>query len=141
VLLHNILLHSVDKNREQLAASCLENTITYGALDDLTSRLCHCFIDNGVKPGDRVCIYLDKSINSLISIFAILKAGAVYVPLDASAPVNRITTIINDSNPVAILSTGSKIITIVDKLPENCMLVIFDKVSDLKYQNGVIFQY
>jgi len=141
VLLHNILLHSVDKNREQLAASCLDSTITYGELDDLTSRLCNCFINNGIKLGDRVCIYLDKSINSLISIFAILKAGAVYVPLDASAPVNRITTIINDSNPVAILSTSSKVITIVDKLPKNCMLVIFDEVSSLKYQNGVIFQW
>lgn len=141
MLLHNILLNSVDKNREQLAASCFDSTITYGELDDLTSRLCNCFINNGVRPGDRVCIYLDKSINSLISIFAILKAGAVYVPLDASAPANRITTIINDSNPVAILSTGAKIITIVDKLPANCMLVIFDKVSGLKYQSGVIFHW
>ena len=43
----------------------------------------------GVRPGDRVGIYLRKSIDSVAAIYGILKAGAAYVPVDPGAPAER----------------------------------------------------
>lgn len=126
MLLHNILARSVDENKSKLVAQCGDESISYGELDNLSNKLCHCLISNGIKVGDRVCIYLDKSINSLISIFAILKSGAVYIPLDPGAPANRLITIINDSSAAAILSTTSKINKIANKLSEDQILIVFD---------------
>ena len=141
MLLHDILVNSANENKRRLVARCSDSTITYGELDDLSNRLCHCLIDKGIKVGDRVCIYLDKSINSLVSIFGILKAGAVYVPLDPGAPVNRIATIINDSSPFAILSVSSKALKIVDKLTVGCVLILCDNIGNVKYPNEVILQW
>jgi amino acid adenylation domain-containing protein len=131
MLLHEILVNSANENKRKLAARCGSESITYGELDELSNKLCHCLLDHGVQVGDRVCIYLDKSINSLISIFGILKAGAVYVPLDPGAPHNRIETIINDSNPTAILSVSSKIMKIVDKLRQKDLLILFDNTDNV----------
>jgi amino acid adenylation domain-containing protein len=116
MLLHEILVHSANESKRKIAARCSDDSITYEELDDLSNKLCHCLIDKGIEVGDRVCIYLDKSIYSLISIFGILKSGATYVPLDPGAPTNRVITIINNSKPAVILSTSVKITKILNDL-------------------------
>ena len=70
--------------------------ITYGHLAALSDRLrdrLHCC---GVRTGDRVGIYLQKSIDTVAAIFGILKAGACYVPVDPGAPTSRNAYIFND---------------------------------------------
>lgn len=142
MLLHDILAYSADENKRKLVARCGDDSLTYGELDDLSNKLSHCLISKGIKVGDRVCIYLDKSINSLISIFAILRSGAIYVPLDPGAPVNRITTIINDSRPFAILSTTQKIKKIVDKLSKDQILIVCDNdISSISYPKSQFIQW
>lgn len=139
MLLHDILTHSVNDNGgKRLAARCLSDTITYEELDNLSNKLSHCLINVGIKCGDRVCIYLDKSINSLIALFGILKAGAIYIPLDPGAPANRVGMIIKDSNSVAVLSVYSKAIKILDKLPNDGVLILFDNPEKIDYFNGTV---
>ena len=60
--------------------------------DRLRDRLCHL----GVGPGDRVGIYMRKSIDAVIAIFGVLKAGAAYVPVDPNAPAARNAYILNN---------------------------------------------
>jgi amino acid adenylation domain-containing protein len=61
----------------------------------------------GVGPGDRVGVYLRKSIDSVATIFGILKAGAAYVPVDPGAPARRNAYILNDcSVRVAVVEEG-----------------------------------
>ena len=64
-------------------------TITYRELGELSDRLRDHLVALGVEPGDRVGIYLRKSIDTVASIFGVLKAGAAYVPVDPSAPPAR----------------------------------------------------
>jgi amino acid adenylation domain-containing protein len=66
-----------------------KGSITYRELDALTDRLRDRLMRLGVRPGDRVGFYLHKSIDSIASIYGILKTGAAYVPVDPSAPVSR----------------------------------------------------
>ena len=64
-------------------------SISYGELDALSDRLRDRFAALGVKKGDRVGLYLHKSIDALAVIFGALKAGAAYVPVDLGAPAAR----------------------------------------------------
>lgn len=65
------------------------NSITYLELDRLSDRLRDRLIHFGVQPGDRVGFWIRKTIDSVATIFGILKAGAAYVPVDPSAPATR----------------------------------------------------
>ena len=70
--------------------------ITYGALGELSDRLRDRLCAMGVSQGDRVGIYLAKSIDAVASICGILKAGAAYVPVDPGAPSARNAFILNN---------------------------------------------
>lgn len=71
-------------------------TITYGELGRLSDGLRDRLVHQGVHPGDRVGIYLHKSIDSVVAIFGILKTGAAYVPVDPDAPPARGAFILNN---------------------------------------------
>ncbi len=64
-------------------------TISYRELGELSDRLRDRLVALGVAPGDRVGIYLRKSIDTVASIFGVLKTGGAYVPVDPSAPPAR----------------------------------------------------
>jgi amino acid adenylation domain-containing protein len=66
-----------------------KGSITYGELDTLTDRLRDRLVGLGIQRGDRVGFYLRKSVDSIASIYGILKSGAAYVPVDPGAPVSR----------------------------------------------------
>jgi amino acid adenylation domain-containing protein len=79
-------------------------TISYEALASLSDRLRDRLCALGVRPGDRVGIYMRKSIDAVAAIFGILKAGAAYVPVDPGAPAERDAYILcNCSVKVAIV--------------------------------------
>ena len=77
--------------------------ITYGTLDRLSSRLRDRLHAMGVRPGDRVGIYVGKSIDSVAAICGILKSGAAYVPVDPTAPPARNAYILNNCRVAALI--------------------------------------
>lgn len=95
--LHGYLKNSTQRHPNRVAVEEPgRGAITYRQLealsDRLRDRLCHL----GVGRGDRVGIYMHKSIDALVSIFGILKAGAAYVPVDPAAPAARNAYILGD---------------------------------------------
>jgi amino acid adenylation domain-containing protein len=89
-LLHDFLARSALSDPEQTAVvEPGEGSITYGELAALAGRVRDRLHALGVKPGDRVGIYMRKSIDTVASICGALEAGAVYVPVDPSAPSQR----------------------------------------------------
>jgi amino acid adenylation domain-containing protein len=79
-------------------------SITYGDLAALSSRLRDRLISRGVRPDDRVGIWMPKSIDAVVSILAILKTGAAYVPVDPTAPAARNSYILNDCTVSAVIA-------------------------------------
>lgn len=73
-----------------------ETVVTYAQMIQRTNQLAHFLRAHGVHKGDRVGIYLHKSLESVIALFGILKAGAAYVPLDPSLPAERLSFVIQD---------------------------------------------
>jgi amino acid adenylation domain-containing protein len=83
---------------------------SYKELDNEIRKTKELLIKKGVRENDKVCIFLERSIDSVVSMFAILEIGAVYVPIDISYPKERIDYIIGDTN--------AKLIITVNKLKE-----------------------
>jgi amino acid adenylation domain-containing protein len=79
--------------------------MTYAELEERSSRLARLLADLGVERGDRVGLFLEKSLESLVGIYGVLKAGAAYVPLDPRAPRARIAYMVRDCG-IRLLLTG-----------------------------------
>jgi amino acid adenylation domain-containing protein len=107
-LLPHFVTRSARRYPDRPAVVFGETTITYRQLDELTNRIARILIGEGVRRGDRIGIYMNKSESSVVSIYGILKAGAVYVPLDANAPEQRIGYIIDNCSIRMILTSTAK---------------------------------
>jgi amino acid adenylation domain-containing protein len=80
------------------------HSIDYRDLHGKSSYLAHRLREKGCKPGDKIAILLDKSIEAIAAIFGILKSGAVYIPLDSDSPANRLEYIVRDIGARAIIT-------------------------------------
>ncbi len=86
-----------------LAAVYQGHSLTYSELNRQANQLAHQLIELGVQPDDRVAICAQRSLEMLVGLVAILKAGACYVPIDAAHPAERLRYLLDDSAPVAVL--------------------------------------
>jgi amino acid adenylation domain-containing protein len=95
--LHDNLTRSAQSHPDNIAVvQPGQGAISYAELDLLTDRLRDHLRESGVRPGDRVGFYFRKSINSIASIYGILKSGAAYVPVDPGSPASRNAFIFHD---------------------------------------------
>nr|QMN69943.1 PsoB [Pseudomonas putida] len=101
---------------EACAVSQGDQALSYGELNRRANRLAHRLIELGVQCGDRVALCLPRSIERLIGLLAVLKAGAAYVPVDPSYPPARIAYLLADSSP-ALLVADSTVAGLPGELP------------------------
>ncbi|WP_425443753.1 amino acid adenylation domain-containing protein [Streptomyces pini] len=80
------------------------DALTYAELDARAGRLARALRADGVEPGDRVAVALERSTSTLVAVLAVLKAGAAYVPVDPAHPAERIRLLLEDSGARAILT-------------------------------------
>jgi amino acid adenylation domain-containing protein len=108
MLLHQLLDRSAKVWPNSPAVEDEEvGTITYEKLANLSDRLRDRLQFAGVRRGDRVGIYLRKSIDAVASIFGVLKTGAAYVPVDPNAPLARNAYILNDCSVKVVVVENS----------------------------------
>jgi len=77
---------------------------TFGKLETAANRLANNLISRQIRSGDRVAIFLDNSVETVLSIFAVLKAGGVFVVLASSTKPARLVTILNDCDATALVT-------------------------------------
>lgn len=94
---------TVKKYRNKNALCYEGEWITYDQLDVLASKVAVRLIKAGVRPNDRVAVIAKKSLEVVIGICGIIRAGAAYVPIDPSYPEERIWFILEDSQPKVVL--------------------------------------
>lgn len=103
------LRHWAGKRPEAPAVEFQGEAMTYGELDRRSSALARTLIDGGVAPGDRVALWLHKSIESVIAVHGVLKAGAAYVPIDPSAPFKRAGHIIAHCEVACVIAQDDRV--------------------------------
>lgn len=96
------------KNANNIAVAFREEKLTYKELNNRVNKLSNYLLDKGVSKGDIVCTLLPRSIDLIISLLAIMKCGAIYVPISIGFPNSRIKYIIEDSKAKYVI-TSSKL--------------------------------
>src|ERR1051326_1370237 len=94
----------VAQRPEATAVWCGEQQITYRELNERANRLAHYLRQRGVGPEVRVGICLERSLELVVGLLGILKAGGVYIPLDPGYPSERLRFMLEDSHPLVLLT-------------------------------------
>ncbi|GAA1395508.1 hypothetical protein GCM10009639_30720 [Kitasatospora putterlickiae] len=74
-----------------------DRVLTYRRLDELAGRLAGRLIGRGVRRGDRVAVLMERSADLVVTLLAVWKAGAAYVPADPAHPAHRVAFMVADS--------------------------------------------
>lgn len=127
-LLSHILERSVERVPDHEAFRCDGKGVTYAELNQRANGLAEWLLEQGTQRGDRVGIYLSKSLETAIAVYGIWKAGAAYVPLDPNAPVSRIAFVINHCGIRHLITQKSK----RSRLPD-----LLATAPELKYIVGI----
>jgi len=103
LLVQDFLEHSADRLPEKTALVCDGQRLTYAQVDEMANRLAHALVAGGVVRGDRVGLYLHNSVELVVGIFATLKAGAVFVAINATTKRDKLHYILNNCRATALI--------------------------------------
>ena len=104
---HRLIEVQAQARSESVALILQDQTLTYGELNKRANRLAHRLVRLGVGPDVKVGLAVDRSIDMVIGLLGVLKAGGVYVPLDPDYPVDRLAYMIQDSRITLLLALAS----------------------------------
>ena len=110
----------VERTPDAIAVVCENEQLTYRDLNVRANRLAHTLRKLGVGPEVPVGVFLERSLEVVISLLAILKAGGVYLPLDPAYPKQRIGFMLDDSKASVLLTLER----LIQDLPEHRAQVV-----------------
>src|SRR5690554_3806704 len=100
----DLIKATTDALPEQIAVTEEEYSFTYQQLHIASNNIANYLIQQGLVKGDRVALFLDKSVNTIATILGVLKAGGVYVPIDVNYPANRAKYMLSDTRARFLLT-------------------------------------
>jgi nonribosomal peptide synthetase DhbF len=119
----------VVRTPENIAVVFENNALTYEELNLRVNKLAHLLVARGVGPEQFVALVLPRSLGMIVSLLAVLKAGAAYLPVDPDYPNDRIMFILGDARPVCILTSSKE----ASKLSEmNGAQIVLDAIGTIK---------
>ena len=107
--IHNVVTQferAVERFPQQTAVLYKDHELTYEALNGRVNQLAHYLIENGVEANGRVGICLSRSPEFVISVLAVLKVGAAYIPMDPEYPEERLAHMVEDSGAALVISNS-----------------------------------
>jgi len=122
--LHELFAEQAARSPEAIAVVFEHDRLTYGELDARSNQLAHELIDAGVEPGSLVGMCLERSVDLLVSMLAVLKTGAAYVPIDPTYPPQRQEFMLADAQAPALI-TQSRLLGAVD--PRGARVICVDR--------------
>jgi long-chain acyl-CoA synthetase len=100
----HFLRASAERFADKLALIAGNRTLTYGELDALSDRLAAVLRERGVARGDRVVVFMDNCWEAVVGIFAVLKAGAVFSPINPSTKADKLAFVLNNCRAAAVIT-------------------------------------
>src|SRR3954453_13363810 len=118
--LHHLFEAQTSRTPDAIALRFQNTELTYGELNERANQVAHQLIESGVKPEDLIGICVERSLETIVGVLGVLKAGAAYVPFDPTYPKERLRFLFDDAE-VATLLTQS---WLVQQLPQHSARVI-----------------
>lgn len=113
----SILAHQVKSRPGAPALVCARRTVTFAELDRTGNKIAQSLRRMGAKPGERVGLLFPRSAEYVIAAVGVLKSGAAMVPLDPANPDVRLSHMIVDAAPVAVITTDALRYRVPDIVP------------------------
>jgi amino acid adenylation domain-containing protein len=101
---HRLFEEQVERSGDKIAVIGMGHAITYNELNEKSNQLAQVLVEKGVEPDTIVGIITERSIEMVIGLLGILKAGGTYMPIDPDYPVERIHYMLSDSNAKVLLT-------------------------------------
>ena len=101
----NLFVEQAHKTPESLAVADDHSELSYGEMDAYSNLLAHQFIEQGIQPDDLVCVMLERTKEFPLTVLALHKCGAAYVPLDFEYPNQRLSFMLEDSESKLLITT------------------------------------
>ncbi|WP_217131980.1 non-ribosomal peptide synthetase [Streptomyces sp. AC558_RSS880] len=102
---------------ERTAVTCGGERLTYAALNAEANRLARLLTEHGAAPGRVVALALERGVRLLPALLAVLKTGAAYLPLDPGHPAERLRLVVEDTDPVVLVTEHAHAHLAQDTLP------------------------
>ncbi|KOG32629.1 non-ribosomal peptide synthetase [Streptomyces resistomycificus] len=113
-----------------------QQTLTYGEFNQRANRLAHWLIEQGAGPERLVAVRIPRSVDLMVAIYAVVKAGAAYLPIDTELPQDRVRHVLDSAKPLLVLDgqlpdTGGYPTTNPERTlsPDNAAYVIYTSGS------------
>ena len=103
-LLQDYLADSASRLPEKIALVCMKQRVSYAELDARSNALAHSLVAAGVERGDRVVIFADNTVETVVSFWAVLKANAVVSIVNPLTKAEKLAYLLNDCRPAALIS-------------------------------------
>lgn len=129
LLVNDFLENSAIKFPNKVALICDGQRLTYAEIDAQANRMANALCANGVERGDRVVLYLPNSVELVVSIFATLKANAVFVVANPSTKQDKLTYMVNNCRARALVSRARQSAIVVG-VQENAPSVTYTIFTD-----------
>ena len=133
MLVNEFLEQSVNRFPDKDALICQDRRLTFTDIDSSSNRLSNALIHYGLQRQDRVAVFLDNSIESVVSIFGILKAGGIFLIINPQVKAKKLEYILNDCQ-VKVLITDTKHLQEASDILSNCsnlnLVILIDYKSD-----------
>ncbi|MFJ2931126.1 condensation domain-containing protein, partial [Streptomyces massasporeus] len=91
---------------DAVAVTFEDQSLTYAQLNERANRLAHLLIGQGVGPEQTVALALPRSLELVVGVLAVLKAGAAYLPLDPNYPADRLAYTVADARPTRVVTVS-----------------------------------
>ena len=130
---HDLFIDQAARTPSAIAVVCGDQQLTYAELNRQSNRLAHLLNDLDVGPEVRVCVCLERGIDLVIALLAILKSGGVYVPLDPEYPAERLDYMASNAQASVLLTQQH----LLDRVPNSdARVILLDGLSDVPDRGG-----
>ncbi len=131
--IHGLIEAQVLRRPAAVAVECTRNgateRLTYAELDARANRVAHTLRDAGVGRDARVALCLDRSVDTVIAILGVLKAGGAYLPIDPDYPDDRIEFTLRDAGAVFLLTDTARQGRLTRLAPELRAMTVAEAVA------------
>jgi len=136
--IHDLVKAVCLKSPSDTAVISEKKPYTYAELDNISEKIAYHLTESGIKVGDAVGVFMNRSFNTIAALLGILKSGAAYVPLDPHLPEERLAYMIEDASLSVVLTEQN----LIEKIPDSSVKLVAVCIdSDIDFSHSESNQF